>query len=27
VTTSTWNTLADAVGPGHLLAVIEESRS
>ena len=27
VTTSTWNTLADAVGPGHLLAVVEESRS
>jgi len=27
VTTSTWNTLADAVGPGHLLAVVEETRS
>ena len=27
VTTSTWNTLADAVGPGPLLSVVEESRS
>ena len=27
VTTSTWNTLADAVGPGPLVAVVETSRS
>jgi len=27
VTTSTWNTLADAVGPGPLSSVVEESRS
>lgn len=27
VTTSTWNTLADAVGPGPLWSVVEESRS
>jgi hypothetical protein len=27
VTTSAWNTLADAVGPGPLLSVVEESRS
>jgi len=27
VTTSTWNILADAVGPGPLLSVVEESRS
>jgi hypothetical protein len=26
VSTSTWNTLADAVGPGHLLTVVETSR-
>lgn len=27
VTTSTWNTLADAVGLGPLMSVVEESRS
>jgi len=27
VTTATWNTLADAVGPGPLLTVVEQSRS
>jgi hypothetical protein len=27
VSTSAWNTIADAVGTGHLLAVVEESRS
>ena len=27
VATSTWNTLADAVGPGPLVAVVETSRS
>jgi hypothetical protein len=27
VSTSTWNTLADAVGPGRLLAVVESSRT
>jgi hypothetical protein len=27
VTTATWNTLADAVGPGRLLAVVEGSRT
>jgi hypothetical protein len=26
VSTATWNTLADAVGPGHLLTVVESSR-
>jgi hypothetical protein len=26
VSTSTWNTLADAVGSGHLLVVVESSR-
>jgi hypothetical protein len=26
VTIATWNTLADAVGPGHLLVVVESSR-
>lgn len=26
VSTATWNTLADAVAPGHLLAVVESSR-
>lgn len=26
VSTATWNTLADAVGPGHLLVVVESSR-
>jgi hypothetical protein len=26
VSISTWNTLADAVGPGHLLVVVESSR-
>ncbi|HEY7470458.1 MAG TPA: hypothetical protein VIC07_13110 [Acidimicrobiia bacterium] len=26
VSTSTWNTLADAVAPGHLLVVVESSR-
>ncbi|MDP9494576.1 MAG: hypothetical protein M3P87_04985 [Actinomycetota bacterium] len=27
VPTATWNTLADAVGPGPLLTVVEQSRS
>jgi hypothetical protein len=27
VTTAAWNTLADAVGPGPLSSVVEESRS
>ena len=27
VTTSTWNTLGDAVGSGELLAIVESSRS